>query len=83
MPDEMLHLPVVNLQEHATVPARGGTTYKPSRFNHFHTLPTGEKLAFNSLSGGLAVLDPEGWARYVALTRGSSWTPTTPWTRGS
>jgi uncharacterized protein len=82
MRDEMLHLPVVNLQEHATVPARGGTTYKPSRFNHFHTLPTGEKLAFNSLSGGLAVLDPEGWARYVALTKGELLDPNHPVDQG-
>ncbi|MCH1927586.1 hypothetical protein L6232_22595, partial [Shewanella sp. C31] len=57
MQDGMLQLPVVNLQEPAQAPTRGGMNYKPSRFNHFHTLPTGEKLAYNSLSGGLAVLD--------------------------
>jgi len=75
MRDKVPQLPVVNLQEPATVPARGETTHKPSRFNHFHTLPTGEKLAFNSLSGGLAVLDPEGWARYTALTKGEPLDP--------
>ena len=75
MPEGMLQLPMVNLQEPAAALTRGGTTYKPSRFNHFHTLPTGEKLAFNSLSGGLAVLDPEGWARYTALTKGEPLDP--------
>ncbi|BCZ86836.1 hypothetical protein TthAA37_10340 [Thermus thermophilus] len=67
MQDGMLQLPMVNLQEPAQAPTRGGMNYKPSRFNHFHTLPTGEKLAFNSLSSGLAVLDSEGWAPYTAL----------------
>ncbi len=50
MQEEMLQLPTVNLQEPAAALTQGGVTYKPSRFNHFHTLPTGEKLAFNSLS---------------------------------
>jgi len=48
--------------------------YKPGRFNHFHTLLTGltgENLAYNSLSNGLAVLDEEGWARYIALVKGA------------
>jgi len=75
MPEGVLQLPMVNLQEPAAALTQGGTTYKPSRFNHFHTLPTGEKLAFNSLSGGLAVLDPEGWARYTALTKGEPLDP--------
>ncbi|WP_460409495.1 radical SAM protein, partial [Thermus antranikianii] len=56
--------------------------YKPSRFNHFHTLPTGEKLAFNSLSGGLAVLDSEGWARYTALVKGEPLDPKNPVDQG-
>ena len=75
MPEGVLQLPMVNLQEPAAALTQGGTTYKPSRFNHFHALPTGEKLAFNSLSGGLAVLDPEGWARYTALTKGEPLDP--------
>ena len=38
--------------------------YRPSRYNHFHTLPSGEKLAYNALSNALAVLDREGVERY-------------------
>lgn len=45
--------------------------YKPSRFNHFHTLPSGERLAYNSLSNALAVLDQEGIARYKYLAGGN------------
>lgn len=30
--------------------------YRPSRYNHFHTLPSGEKLAYNALAN----LDREG-----------------------
>ncbi|GAA6748869.1 radical SAM/SPASM domain Clo7bot peptide maturase [Thermus brockianus] len=82
MQDGMLQLPVVNLQEPAQAPTRGGMNYKPSRFNHFHTLPTGEKLAFNSLSGGLAVLDSEGWARYTALVKGEPLDPKNPVDQG-
>lgn len=82
MQDGMVQLPVVNLQEPAQAPARGGAAYKPSRFNHFHTLPTGEKLAFNSLSGGLAVLDSEGWARYTALAKGEPLDPKNPVDQG-
>ena len=82
MQDGMVQLPVVNLQEPAQAPTRGGAAYKPSRFNHFHTLPTGEKLAFNSLSGGLAVLDSEGWARYTALVKGEPLDPKNPVDQG-
>lgn len=82
MQDGRLQLPVVNLQEPAQAPTRGGMNYKPSRFNHFHTLPTGEKLAFNSLSGGLAVLDSEGWARYTALVKGEPLDPKNPVDQG-
>lgn len=82
MQDGMLQLPVVNLQEPAQAPTRGGMNYKPSRFNHFHTLLTGEKLAFNSLSGGLAVLDSEGWARYTALVKGEPLDPKNPVDQG-
>jgi len=82
MQDGMVQLPVVNLQEPAQAPTRGGAAYKPSRFNHFHTLPTGEKLAFNSLSGGLAVLDSEGWARYTALAKGEPLDPKNPVDQG-
>lgn len=82
MQDGMVQLPVVNLQEPAQAPTRGGAAYKPSRFNHFHTLPTGEKLAFNSLSGGLAVLDSEGWARYTALDKGEPLDPKNPVDQG-
>ncbi|ULR39848.1 MULTISPECIES: radical SAM/SPASM domain-containing protein [Thermus] len=78
----MLQLLVVNLHEPAQAPARGGAAYKPSRFNHFHTLLTGEKLAFNSLSGGLAVLDSEGWARYTALVKGEPLDPKNPVDQG-
>jgi uncharacterized protein len=45
--------------------------YKPSRFNHFHTLPSGERLAYNSLSNALAVLDQGGIARYQYLAGGN------------
>ncbi|VCU53068.1 hypothetical protein TTHN1_00827 [Thermus thermophilus] len=82
MQDGMLQLLVVNLHEPAQAPARGGAAYKPSRFNHFHTLLTGEKLAFNSLSGGLAVLDSEGWARYTALVKGEPLDPKNPVDQG-
>lgn len=82
MQDGMLQLLVVNFHEPAQAPARGGAAYKPSRFNHFHTLLTGEKLAFNSLSGGLAVLDSEGWARYTALVKGEPLDPKNPVDQG-
>lgn len=39
---------------HLEIPGAKG--YRPSRYNHFHTLPSGEKLAYNAL----AVLDREG-----------------------
>ena len=70
MQDQTIPLPVLTLGEPAPGPTFGAKAYKPSRFNHFHTLPSGERLAYNSLSGGLAVLDQEGQARYAVLAKG-------------